>query len=168
MSDTLIKNGHFLFWRGWPSNWFASPFELNNTRYNCVEQWMMSEKARVFDDKETLKAIMEIDDPHQQKKLGRGVKGFDVDKWAPVCFDIVLQGSLAKYRQNLALQKELLATGELTFVEASPYDKVWGIGLDMNHPDATEPSKWLGKNLLGKVLNKTRELIRAEEPDAQE
>ncbi len=95
MSDTLIKNGHFLFWRGWPSNWFASPFELNNTRYNCVEQWMMSEKARVFDDKETLKAIMEIDDPHQQKKLGRGVKGFDVDKWAPVCFDIVLQGSLA-------------------------------------------------------------------------
>ncbi len=66
------------------------------------------------------------------------------------------------------MQKELLATGELTFVEASPYDKVWGIGLDMNHPDATEPSKWLGKNLLGKVLNKTRELIRAEEPDAQE
>jgi ribA/ribD-fused uncharacterized protein len=163
MSDeTLIKNGYFLFWNGWPSQWTAAPFELEGKHYGCAEQWMMASKARFFDDLATAKAIMKTDDPHQQKKLGRGVKGFDVEKWASVCFDIVLAGNLAKFRQNPDLQRLLLETDDLTMVEASPYDKVWGIGLDMHHKDATHSGKWQGKNLLGKVLDKTRETIRAE------
>ena len=159
MSDTLIKNGYFLFWNGWPSNWTAAPFELNSEHYDCVEQWMMAEKARTFNDDESLQAIMKSRSPAEQKRLGRGVKGFDVEKWASVCFDTVLQGSLAKYRQNPDLLEKLLATEELVFVEASPHDKVWGIGLEMNHSDAVCPDKWRGQNLLGKVLDKTREII---------
>ena len=58
---------------------------------------------------------------------------------------------------NPKLKQTIIATGDKTLVEASPYDKIWGIGIDCNHPDATQPDKWKGLNLLGKVLMKVRQ-----------
>lgn len=162
MHDLVVRGGYALFWSEWPSNWTCSPFTLNGKRYNCVEQYMMAEKARLFKDERTLKKIMAATDPADQKRYGREVQGFDERKWSSVCFDVVLRGNLEKYRQNEELCQKLLATGDLTFVEASPKDKIWGIGLDKNHKDATHPGKWQGKNLLGKVLDQARKTIREE------
>jgi len=43
----------------------------------------------------------------------------------------------------------LLSTGDKILVEASPKDNVWGIGLDEESPDAANPKRWPGTNLLG-------------------
>ena len=79
-----------------------------------------------------------------------------------MAYQVVLRGTLEKYRQNPDLCEKLLATKGLTMVEASPKDKIWGIGMDKNHKDATKPGKWLGKNLLGKALNEARSIIEKE------
>lgn len=157
-----IKDGFFLFWNEWPSNWTRSPFTLNKIRYSCVEQFMMAQKAITFGDTKTLSKIMKADHPRDQKALGREVKNYNDSKWSKVRYQIVVDGSLAKYRQNSDLKEKLLETNDLILVEASPADKIWGIGMDEDHPNATRPSSWKGLNLLGKALMETRFIIKSE------
>jgi predicted NAD-dependent protein-ADP-ribosyltransferase YbiA (DUF1768 family) len=44
-------------------------------------------------------------------------------------------------------------------VEASPRDRVWGIGMGASHSDATRPSRWRGTNLLGFALMNVRDQL---------
>ena len=67
---------------------------------------------------------------------------------------------MAKFKQNDDIREQLLSTGDLHLVEASPYDQIWGIGMDEDDPDATNPEKWDGLNLLGEVLMMVREHLR--------
>jgi ribA/ribD-fused uncharacterized protein len=158
-----VKKGFAFFWGQWPSNWEPAYFELNGSHYSCVEQHMMAEKARLFKDKATLDSIMKTHDPDEQKRLGRSVKGYDEATWARVRYNIVLQGTLEKYRQNHDLRSELLGTDDLVFVEASPYDNVWGIVMRSDDAGATDPTKWKGQNLLGQCISQARAIIRSEQ-----
>lgn len=144
------------FWSGPFSNWFPCTFEVHGVQYNCSEQYMMAEKARLFNDKEILTKIMASSNPKDQKAYGRLVKGFDKAKWDAVAMDVVYKGCLAKFSQNPDLKKVLLATVGTSMVEASPVDRVWGIGLAKDDPRALDRSKWRGKNWLGEVLDRVR------------
>lgn len=53
----------------------------------------------------------------------------------------------------------MFSTYPKTLVEASPRDKLWGIGMGRNNPDATNRSKWRGKNLLGETLTEVRSIL---------
>lgn len=53
----------------------------------------------------------------------------------------------------------LVATGTTELVEASPFDKVWGVGLSADDPLIHDKRNWLGLNLLGKVLMQVRDKI---------
>lgn len=159
-TDLTIRGKYALFYGQWPSNWERSPFVIDGKRYSCVEQWMMAEKARLFGDKQAEKAIMAATHPRDQKRLGRGVKGYDETRWAAVRYQVVLKGTIEKYKQNAHLLKKLLTSGDLVFVEASPSDKVWGIGMEESDKNAGEPSRWRGKNLLGKAITEARGILR--------
>lgn len=162
-----VLNGYALFWGQWPSNWEPSPMTIDAIQYGCVEQYMMAEKARVFEDMSTWAKIMNASDPKEQKSLGRQVRGFNEQKWAEVRYEIVLKGTLEKYRQNQHLLERLLAVpDEITFVEASPEDKVWGIGMRRSDPRAVDPSQWRGLNLLGKAVTEARTILRKESQNA--
>lgn len=100
----------------------------------------------------SLSAILETDDPSVAKAQGRLVKGFDKKRWDNAIPAILKSGNRAKYTQNPKILKKFIAYAGLTFVEASPYDKLYGIGMKENHPDAETPSKWKGENKLGYVL----------------
>lgn len=157
------RNGYFLFWGTWPSNWTRSPFAIEGKTYTCVEQYMMAEKARLFMDPHTWAKIMATPEPDDQKRYGREVKNYDDATWAAARYAVVLKGTLEKYRQNPALKALLLDTGNDIFVEASPDDRIWGIGMRAAHPDATDETKWRGLNLLGKAITEARGIIRLEE-----
>jgi ribA/ribD-fused uncharacterized protein len=45
-------------------------------------------------------------------------------------------------------------------VEASPQDRVWGIGRAADDEQAASPARWLGLNLLGFVLMEVRQQLR--------
>lgn len=155
-----------LFWNGPFSQWTYSPFVVDSIAYNCAEQFMMAQKARTFGDNEALMAIMATEDPALQKQLGREVKGYSDEVWQaiqdngrPLCWNVVFVGSAAKYEQNAELRDELLATAGTTIVEASPVDRVWGIGWHESDPEALDRSKWRGDNWLGEVLTELRDRL---------
>jgi len=146
------------------SQWFAAPFEVEGERYPTAEHFMMAEKARLFGDHAVLGSILASDDPGKAKALGREVRGFDEDAWAAARFDIVVRGNLAKFGQNPALGAYLRATGDRVIVEASPRDRIWGIGMGAANPDAEHPLRWRGTNLLGLALMVVRSRLSEREP----
>lgn len=145
------------FWSGPFSQWYKAPFIIDGRKFNTCEQWMMWNKAMLFNDTETAEAILKTSDPRQQKALGRAVKNFDDAKWMAVAYDIVVQGNRSKFTQNPQLFETLKATGDKTLVEASPYDRRWGIGMGEDDPGIEDPKNWRGENLLGKALTQVRD-----------
>ncbi len=145
------------FWSGTFSQWQHSPFQLDGVWYNCAEQYMMAEKARLFGDTQAEARIMSAADPSDQKRYEREVIGFDIAKWVKVAKDIVYRASYAKYTQNPDMRQELLATAGTTLVEASPEDHIWGIGLRKSDPRALNRKQWKGTNWLGETLTKVRD-----------
>lgn len=142
------------------SQWFVSPFTVDGIVYPTAEHWMMAGKARLFNDEVTLAKILEAGDPKTAKALGRQVKGFQDDVWKENGRRLVTEGNIAKFSQNEGLKEFLLATGTKVLVEASPYDRIWGIGLLADDPKASHPSTWQGENLLGYALMDVRDAIR--------
>ena len=144
------------------SQWSPSLFVVDGTSYQTAEQYMMAEKARLFGDAATFKKIMAASGPRECKAHGRTVVGFDPAVWDGHKCDIVLRGTLAKFSQNAELREYLLGTGDAVLVEASPYDRIWGVGLAQDDPLIRDPRNWRGENLLGIVLMEARDTLRAE------
>ena len=134
----------------------AITFTVNLVEYNCVEQFMMASKARLFSDDTALSAILASDDPREQKRLGRQVRHFDHDSWQSECENIVLHGNLAKFSQNEKMRLVLIRTDDRRIAEAGPHDNLWGIGLSACDPCASSPGSWCGQNLLGRALEHAR------------
>ncbi|MFJ7065225.1 NADAR family protein [Streptomyces sp. NPDC101115] len=141
------------------SQWWPSPFEVEGVRYATAEHWMMAEKARLFGDAEAERAALTATSPAAAKKAGRLVRDFDETTWQEKRFEIVVAGSVHKFASDEGLRGFLLGTGNRVLVEASPVDRVWGIGLAADDPRALDPDRWRGLNLLGFALMEARERL---------
>ncbi|MFJ8633021.1 NADAR family protein [Streptomyces sp. NPDC093568] len=142
------------------SQWWESPFTVDGARYATAEHWMMAEKARLFGDAEAERRVLAAGHPSLAKKAGRMVRGFDDAVWERERFRIVVEGSVHKFAAHPDLRAFLLGTGERVLVEASPVDRVWGIGLAAGDDGAGDPERWRGANLLGFALMGARERLR--------
>lgn len=142
------------------SQWYKADFWLDTEKYCCMEQYMMSEKAKLFDDNEIYNKIMKSTEPNTIKSLGRKVKNFDEDMWNKVKYSIVLNGNYLKFSQNPSLMNFLIQTDDKILVEASPYDGIWGIQMSANDKRAENPFNWNGNNLLGFALTEVREELK--------
>ncbi|KPI29444.1 Conserved hypothetical protein CHP02464 [Actinobacteria bacterium OV320] len=143
------------------SQWWPSPFVVDGVTYATAEHWMMAGKARLFEDAEAERRALAAASPAQAKKEGRLVRGFDETTWQRERFRIVVEGSVHKFASQPGLRAFLLSTGEQVLVEASPMDRVWGIGLAADDEAAMDPQRWRGPNLLGFALMEARERVRA-------
>lgn len=105
---------------------------------------------------------MSSNDPRKIKALGRKIANFDETIWCRHKYNIVVKGNFAKFSQNDKLKKKLLSTGNKIICEASPYDKIWGIGLSTSQTDVHDPSKCQGQNLLGRALMDVRTTLKSQ------
>lgn len=123
----------------------------------------MYQKAILFNDQEVANMIALEPAPKQQRALGRKVKGFVNKKWNAKREKIVEDGNWWKFTQSKEddLKKLLLETGDRLLVEASPYDRIWGVGYSAAKAEANQGS-W-GENLLGKALMRVRDRLYAED-----
>lgn len=149
-----------LFYGGIFSQWYGCRFKVDGVEYNCAEQYMMAQKARLFGDEVALQAIMASSSPSEQKAIGKTVRGFKKWVWETVARDVVMRGSLAKFTSTPELYSGLMETEDMLLVEASPTDVIWGIGLDEYDAGCSDPGKWRGPNWLGQVLTDLRERLK--------
>lgn len=163
----MIHGKYVCFWGGWLSNFAWAPMKalcldgITRTFFSS-EQYFMWHKAWYFKDFEILNEIENLpfndDYSYEAKKLGRNVKNFNQDEWFKVADDVMYMGCLAKFSQNKVLF-DLITSPEYDdkyFVEASPYDCIWGVGLGEADELIADENNWRGKNLLGKVLDRVR------------
>ena len=156
---------HFYFWNTIFSQWHTSnnQFTEDGITYPNAEKYMMVMKAKTFGDESILKQMLDTDNAREVKALGRKVKGFNDNHWDLVKEEIVTQANYLKFTQNPNLMKKLVEYKDLILVEASPADKIWGIGLHFTDDKVLDESQWKGKNLLGKCIMNARELILKKE-----
>ncbi|MER5637340.1 NADAR family protein [Kitasatospora sp. NPDC002227] len=138
------------------SQWWPAEFTVDGVTYSSAEHWMMAGKARLFGDEQVLPRILSARTPAEAKKLGRLVAGFDDKRWEAARFELVVEGNIAKFGQDEALRTYLLGTSQRVLVEASPRDRLWGIGLVATDARAADPAQWRGLNLLGFALMEAR------------
>lgn len=143
------------------SQWFPAPFVADGITYPTAEHYMMAGKARVFKDGQVLADILQASDPDAVKRLGRKVKNYDEQTWIENRFQIVVDGNFAKFSQHPDMAAFLLRTGNSVIVEASPVDRIWGIGMAKDDPACQDPRQWQGLNLLGFALMEVRHRLRS-------
>lgn len=163
-----ITDKHIFFWGEWPSNWYKCHFtvEYNDKTLEFFnsEQYFMWMKAIKFGDEETAEKILtKGKNPKTAKALGREVKNYDDNEWDKIRYDIMVAANYFKYSQNEELE-EMLLNPEFNgkhFVEASPYDGIFGIKCSETEA-LDDKSNWNGRNLLGKALDEVRERLQNE------
>lgn len=143
------------------SQWYESPFSVDNKTYKTAEHWMMAQKALLFEDKTCFDKILAADKPAIAKDLGRLVLGFDEHIWNKHRFEIVKTGNIHKFNQNPIMADYLLKTDKHILVEASPVDSIWGIGLAQDDNYIDNIYAWRGLNLLGFALMEVRDFLQA-------
>lgn len=149
-----------LFWQNDSifSNWYPAKFEMHGITFRNSEAAFMYLKAELFNDDEAMGklSLAKNQSPSLAKKIGREVKGFKEDVWKESRKTAMFVANSHKFFQNPELLKALKATGKKRLVEASPLDKIWGIGLAPDDPKALDEKNWLGLNELGDVLEEVR------------
>ncbi|ROT32593.1 NADAR family protein [Micromonospora sp. HM5-17] len=146
------------------SQWWPAPFVVDGVRYATAEHYMMAGKARLFGDDTIAAQVLVAPSPGAAQALGRRVRGFDQEVWDAHRFDLVVAGNMAKFGQHPELRDYLLGTRDRVLVEASPIDRIWGIGLAATDPRAADPTRWRGLNLLGFALMRVRRQLMAAAP----
>ncbi len=161
-----------MFWRSRPhpdgklaeecmSPWFERKFEADGVTYSLVEQYIVAQKAMLFGDRANLRKIRVNTDPKDLRVISLRIQGVDNAVWQEFSHSISCTGNFLKFSQNPDMKAYLLSTGDATLVEASPYDRTGGIGLDRLDEDATHPDRWLGRNLFGYALMQVRDKLRS-------
>lgn len=132
---------HFDGQYGFLSNFYHSPMAITGYKF------LNGEAA--FQGFKDLKRIGEFEtiQPSRAKSLGRRVK-LRTD-WEAVKTSVMEDVVMAKFSQNLELEKKLLATGNRLLIEGNWWnDKVWGV------------SNGAGENRLGIILMNVRKQLR--------
>ena len=159
------KTQFTFFWRqteqnGYMSNWYHSPFNIGLHTFPTSEHYMMWGKAILMGDLVSTERILAATSPAQVKKLGQQVSPWNEELWLGERLRIMYEACLAKFETHADLRDQLIATGNSILVEASPMDRIWGIGMSETNPNARDPTKWKGLNLLGLVLMRVRDVLQ--------
>lgn len=176
-----ITDKFVLFWRDYLGNWTKSPNPIKywdrkwqgpvdneklgfftEREFPTSEHLFMYIKAVHFKDWETAQKIVDAQSPKEAKDLGREVKGFDEAEWEKVREKAMFTAIFYRSQYDQPFKDRVLKPEweNLEFVEASPYDKIWGIGLGEEQYDANIKSKWPGMNLLGKCITELRRFLK--------
>lgn len=147
------------------SNFYVTKFKdpISGVEFSSSEQAFMWQKAKFFGD-DSVRLALEVFDilPREAKELGRQIANYDDKAWECVRVGFMIYVNLLKFGQNEDMKKQLLSTDRKVLVEASPHDKIWGVGLSETDAAILREDTWKGRNLLGLSLMKVRQILAQE------
>lgn len=136
------------------SNWYLTNFNYKGINFISSEQALMYYKACLFNDLQIASKILKETNQKTIKDLGRKVKNYNEEIWDKNRYAIMVEILKSKFTQNSYLKNLLLNTNNSLIYEASPIDRIWGIGSnDVNVVN--------GRNLLGKALMEARDYLKS-------
>lgn len=162
-----VTEKYVCFWGSEFSNFYPARIEAEGLVFPTSEHYFMWQKAMHFNDHKLANIMLKLDHPADVKLLGRRVEGFGEEEWDAVKVQAMFNAVYLKFTQNPILKERLMAPeyeGK-SFVEGSPVDKIWGVGLAFDSEEIADEKNWQGENLLGLVLNTVRERIREAEQE---
>lgn len=175
LKEVNITDDYVAFWGSVFSNFYPCDIHVTedwwdnkiDIHFSSSEQYFMWLKATEFADYETAEKILKAKTPKEAKKLGRQVSNFDDEEWCEVREAAMWNAVWLKFSQNEDLKKIITDPifSKKSFVEGSPVDKIWGVGLVWNDPKIADKKNWGGLNLLGKTLNNVRMQLLSDEKD---
>jgi len=142
------------------SNMYEAPFQVDSITFPTVEHYFQWAKAKKFGDGFIADKILKTPSPKAVKAFGKKVKDFVKEDWDKVKDGIMRTGLKAKFMQHPDLRTKLIETGVKPIGEASARDKYWAIGTSADTSKASDPTKWPGKNVLGKMLSDLRKELK--------
>nr|CAD2193725.1 unnamed protein product [Meloidogyne enterolobii] len=143
------------------SNHFKCYFYVDDLRFCCTEQFYMYYKAVVFGDTESANQIMEMTEARDMKRVGSYIRLFNTEKWRNISILVMTICNMEKYKQNVDLRRLLFETGDTLLVEATSQDLYWGAGVDVDSASIRDKTHWPGKNVLGRILTRIRDVLKS-------
>ena len=164
-----ITDKYVFFYKDWLSNYQKTSFIYTwagrKYEFSSTEKAFMFIKAKMFGDEAIAMQILITENPNECRKLGRMVKNYDEKVWDACRVQVFYDLNKAKYIQDGYLRRLLLDPkyDNKIFVEASPIDKIWGVGLDEKDPLIDDERNWKGENNLGKIITQIRNELKENE-----
>jgi len=125
------------------SNFYQREIFIQGKKWKTVEHYFQAMKSEDIDVREL---ICKSSIPSQAKSMGRKIN--IREDWEEIKDNVMFKALLCKFTQHDDLMKKLINTGEEQLIEDSENDYYWGWG--KNHT---------GKNKLGKLLEKVRDIL---------
>lgn len=138
------------------SHHYVRPFSVRGIDFLHMEGFLMFCKAMLFNDRHLAEKVLLCKVPGAVRSLGNTLGHVNEALWDKECEEYAFSGRKAQFAQNKDMQMHLVSTGKREIVEANPYDRKWGIGMGLDHPELRNRLFW-GKNRIGKVLMRTRD-----------
>lgn len=145
-----VTDKYILFYGKDPFSNFSDHRVVYDGRlFNNSEQVFQWTKAMFFHDTQTAHQIWTCQTAGQAKAYGKRVNGFDKQSWDNINRDFMKHILKKKVEQNPEIKELLLTLGkDHKFVEASPTDRLWGVGYGISDAEMNQGT-W-GENRLGK------------------
>ena len=165
---------------GFLSTFYPVEFVLNGIKYFTVEQVLAAEKARLFLEDELRDRILKTRAPRSMRTLANnivrksadqtgGMRAIELHEWeGKVRADVLMNATLAKFRQHADLKERLLGTGDAVLALSDTREKRDGTGIGLSDPAAAIPTQWKGGNRYGHILMQVRSQLREEERAQEE
>jgi ribA/ribD-fused uncharacterized protein len=144
------------------SNMYVAPTQMDSITFPTVEHYFQWMKAKTFGDGESAQKILKTASAKAVKSLGKKVKDFKAEEWDAKKDAIMTAAIRAKVFQHPDIRDKLKQTGVRPIGEASARDKYWAIGTSEETSKAKDPSKWPGKNVLGKIWMDLRKELQSD------
>ena len=163
------KQVSFLGFRCPLSNFYKCTFTYHGQTYTSTEQFIQITKASLFPgNDELIKQMTNQHDPLKLKNLGQKVSNFNKKTWSESAEGLLYGGLKQKFIENDDCLDFLDSTGNKLIVEASPTDRLFGIGRPITFQGLEDTTTHQGTNIQGHMLMNIRQELLYQEHDSHE
>jgi ribA/ribD-fused uncharacterized protein len=137
------------------SNMYSCQLSKHGLEFNSSEQLYQYEKALFHNQTEIMKSILKSENGYEAKTCGSKVKV--ITRWHEVKMDKMREIIKLKLQAVPEVGEILKESGNKCLVEANKWDRYWGSGLDKAMVEIISPTKWPGRNDMGKLWMELRQ-----------